>query len=331
MKKFAKINYTEIETEKISNFETSFALKPLARGFANTMGNAIRRTLLSSVPGVAPFAVKIANVEHEFQTIQGVKEDAVQLILNLKKIKFIYNNEIFNDEQIIKISLKEKGEKTIKVSDLILPIGVEVVNKDFEIAEIAKDGKLELEIYLISGRGYQTFNENKDLIKKYSSLIESNISTGSLIAIDSDFSPVTKVSYESIELNTQTSDIQEKLKINVKTNGSVEAKDAIAQASHILISHLKIISKVSNIQKDIIFEEIKEEKKENFVEKIQISSIDLSVRSYNSLRRAGYSTIDQLSKISMDELSNIKNLGKKSVDEILDKLVEYGITIKGEE
>ncbi len=335
MKKFAKLNYMELETEKISNFESSFVLYPLARGFANTLGNAVRRTLLSSIIGVAPFAVKIADVEHEFQTISGLKEDAVKLILNLKKVRFIYNNEIFSNEKVIKVSLSEKclknDFKIVKVADFVLPPGIEVVNPDFEIAEIAKGGKLELEMFLTSNRGYKTFSENKNLIKKYSSLIESNLSSGSLIAVDSDFSPVTKVSYESKELNTQSPEIEEKLKVNVLTDGSVEAKDAIAQASHILLSHFDILADVSNIKKDELFEEIKEETKKSIVEKIQLSSIDLSVRSYNSLRRAGYSTIDQLANITMDELSNIKNLGKKSLDEIIDKLLEYDIVIKGEE
>ena len=335
MKKFAKLNYVDIERKKISNFESSFALYPLARGFANTLGNAIRRTLLSSIKGIAPFAVKIGGVEHEFQTISKLKEDAVKLILNLKKVRFVYNSKIFSGENVIKISLSEKclkeNSKIVKASDFLLPPGIEVVVPDLTIAEISKGGKLEIEMFLTSNRGYQTFNENKNLIKKYSSSIESNLSSGSLIAIDSDFSPVTKVSYESIELNTQSPEIEEKLEINVTTDGSVEPKDAIAQASHILLSHLDIVSNVSNLQKDEIFEEIKDETKEAVVEKIQLSSIDLSVRSYNSLRRAGYATIDQLANITMDELSNIKNLGKKSLDEIIDKLLEYDIVIKGEE
>ena len=330
MTKFAKLNYSEVETKKVSDFKTSFAVSPLERGFANTLGNAVRRVLLSSVSGVAPFAVKAAGVDHEFQTIAGVKEDAVQLILNLKNVRFNYNPEVFEDGEVVRVYLKVSGKKAA-AADLELPAGVELINKEEHIATVAKTGTLELELFLIAGRGFVSFEENKENIKVFSTKMTTKIKTGSFIAMDSDFSPVKNVSYESVELNSASATIQEKLTLNVETDGSVEAKDAVAQAAHILLSHLNILSDVSNIQKDEIFREAVIESNNSSIESIQISTLDLSVRSYNCLKRAGFVTLDELANITMDELVNIKNLGKKSVDEIISKLDENNIKLKGGE
>ncbi|NQZ65786.1 MAG: DNA-directed RNA polymerase subunit alpha [Mycoplasmatales bacterium] len=327
MDKFEKLNYTEIETKKVSDFETSFAIAPLERGFANTLGNAVRRVLLSSVPGVAPFAVKTAGVDHEFQTISGIKEDAVQLIINLKKVRFVFNQEVFQDGEVIKVYLKE-SDKVVTANDLVLPPGVEVVNKNIVIANVTKTGSLELELYLTSGRGFIPFDENKDRIKSLSAKMETKINSGSFIAMDSDFSPVVNVSYESVELNTSAATIQEKLTLNIKTDGSLEAKEAVAWAAHILLSHLNILSDIANITKDEIFQENIDISDEKSTESVLISSLDLSVRSYNCLKRANFITLDQLSEITMEELVNIKNLGRKSVDEIVAKLSEYDIKLK---
>lgn len=331
MRKFTKLNYTEIETKKVNEFESSFSIAPLERGFANTLGNVVRRVLLSSISGVAPFAVKAADVEHEFQTISGLKEDAVQLILNLKKVRFVYNPEVFQDGEIIKVSLKSSGEGEITANDFILPAGVEVVDSSQVIATASKTGKLELELFLISGRGFTSFEENKELVKTLSNKMDSTLKTGSIITIDSDFSPIVNVSYESVELNTSAATIQEKLTINVKTDGSVEAKDAIAQAANILISHLEILADVSNIAKEAIFQEIEVVQDDSSSEEILVSSLELSVRSYNGLRRAGFTTLGQIAEISYDELSNIQNLGKRSIEEIIAKLEEHNITLKGGE
>ena len=330
MEKFAKLNYTEIETKKVDDFKTSFAIAPLERGFANTLGNAVRRVLLSSVSGVAPFAVKAEGVDHEFQTINGVTEDAVQLVLNLKAVRFVYNHDVFTDGEVVKVSIKN-GTGTVTANDFDLPAGVEVVNKDAHIATVAKSGKLNLELFLKSGRGFVPFSVNKEVVKQLSAKMETNLKTGSFIAMDSDFSPVVNVSYESVELNTSSATIQERLTLNVETDGSVEAKDAVAQATNILLSHLEILSDVSNIQKDEVFQEVVVKKQESAIEAIQISSLDLSTRPYKGLQRAGFKTLDELAKISYDELENLKNLGRKSVEEIIAKLAEYDITLKGGE
>lgn len=327
MEKFSKLSYKEVETKKVNANETSFVLKPLERGFANTIGNAVRRTLLSSISGVAPFAIKIAGAEHEFQTLTGVSEDVVQLILNIKTLRFEYNREIFKDGEVIKVSLKSsEGEVTAK--DLTLPAGVKVVNPDHYIATTSKNKALELEIFVMSGRGFVSYEENKLTVEKKANAIESTLKSGKIIAIDSDFSPVEKVSYEAVELNSSSAIIQEKLTLNVKTDGSITAEDAVAQAAHILSAHLSILADVSNLEVETVFEDISEEDKKPAAKPISITSLDLSVRSYNCLKRAQIETLDDLAKLTKKELSNIKNLGAKSVDEILEKLAENDITLE---
>ncbi|MCK5945763.1 MAG: DNA-directed RNA polymerase subunit alpha [Mycoplasmataceae bacterium] len=330
MQKFKKLSYNEVETKKVSAFETSFSIKPLERGFGNTLGNVVRRTLLSSISGVAPFAIKIAGAAHEFQTITGVTEDVVQVILNSKTIRFVYNKEIFKDDEIIKVSLKgKKGQVFAK--DLILPAGVEIVNPDHYIATTAKDGALEFELFLIAGRGFVGFDKNKDFILEVQAKIESKLKTGTIIAIDSDFSPVVKVSYESVEMNTSSAIIQERLTFNVTTDSSVEAKDAVAQAASILMAHLDVIANVSNLERDEIFAEKAAAAEKVSMTPISITSLDLSVRSYNCLKRAGYESIEDLSKLTKKDLKAINNLGAKSVEEIIEKLEENNVNLEGGE
>lgn len=326
MTKFTKLKYHEVETKKISKFETSFYIEPLERGFANTLGNAMRRVLLSSIPGVSSFAVKIEGVAHEFQTIPGVVEDVVQLILNLKKVRFVYNESIFTPGHVIRATLKApKGE--VKASDFTLPSGVEIVNPEEYVASVSKTGSLNLELYIIVGRGFVSFEDNKAQIKALGSKIESKITSGATIAIDSDFSPVTNVSYEAVELNSSAATIEEKLVLNVRTDGSISARAAVAQAAHILLSHLEVISNVENITREEIFTEPVVVEKTSQAALIPIAQLELSARSFNCLKRAHFETLDQLSKLTKKELGQIKNLGKKSVDEIIEKLAQYNITL----
>ncbi len=327
MEKFMKLAYSEVKKQKISEYETAFTIQPLERGFANTLGNAIRRVLLSSVTGLAPFATKIANVSHEFQTLANVEEDAVQLILNLKDIKFVYNPEIISDEELYTISLKShKGEST--AADLVLPLGIEIVDPTQHIATVSKAGALNLELFVRSGRGFVGFDKNKDYVKKVTTQLETKLTSGNIIAIDSDFSPIKQVAYEVKDLNSSAPIIQEALELKVKTNGSVDAKDALAQAANILMSHLSIIQDISNLDAEEVFEEAKKAEENSKSLSLPISSLDLSVRSYNSLKRAGYSKVADLSNLTLPELENIKNLGKKSVNEIIEKLDTHGIIFK---
>ncbi len=327
MEKFSKLKYSEIEMKRKDNFESSFVLKPLERGFGNTLGNALRRVMLSSITSVAPFAVKINGADHEFQTLTGVSEDVVSLVLNIKTLKFVFNPEVFNEDEVLRVSLKSPKGKT-KAKDLTLPAGVKVVNPDHYIGTATKEGDLELEIFLITGRGFKSYEENKEVLKELAPQIESKIKKGSLIAIDSDFSPIDKVSYEAVELNSSSALIQEKLTIHVKTDGSVEAKDVIAQGAEILSAHLNILADLSNLVKEDIFEEFVDSDKKPSTQPISITSLDLSVRSYNCLKRAKLESIEDLAELTTRELKEIKNLGAKSVDEIIEKLAENDIVLK---
>ena len=185
-----------------------------------------------------------------------------------------------------------------------------------------------MEIFLTSGRGFRSFEENKSFVKEVSSNLESQITDGAIIAVDSDFSPVVNVSYDSVELNSSSSIIEEKLTMNVKTDGSVQSKDAISEASKILIGHLETIADVSNLEHEVSFEENSNSEAKQQNKSIPISMLDLSVRSYNCLKRAGYETLESLSKLNRKELEDIKHLGKKSVEEILSKLEERGVSLK---
>jgi DNA-directed RNA polymerase subunit alpha len=326
MEKFIKLNYSEVKAKKVSNFESEFVIEPLERGFSNTIGNAIRRTLLSSVSSVAPFAIKISGADHEFQTIKNVSEDVVQLVLNIKSLKFHYSPEIFADDEIVRVYVKaKKGE--VKASQIELPNGVTLVNENHYIGTAATDGALEFELYLTSGRGFVSFNKNKLFIKKNQNKLETKIKTGQVIAIDSDFSPVKKVAYETKELNSSAPIIQESLTLKITTDGSIDAKDALAQAAFILSAHLDIIKNVANLDKEDIFKEAMKKDEQSKSLSLSLSALDLSVRSYNSLKRAGFNKISELSTLSLSELESIKNLGKKSVKEIIAKLEEHQIFI----
>ena len=328
MRKFITPKYNEVLEKKVSNNETSFVLQPLERGFGNTMGTALRRVMLSSIHGVAPFAIKARGVQHEFQSIDGVKEDVVQLVLNLKRVRFVYDKDIFPSGDVITISLsKTNADAEVTGASLTLPNGVTIVNPDEYIATVSKKGSLEFEMFLTSGRGYQAFEENKEFIKRVSSKINSKIQTGSLIAIDSDFSPVKKVSFNVAELNSSSPSIEEKLEISIQTDESVEAKEILAESSQILIGYLNVLEDISNLDKENLFMDSDDQKPKEKAP-IPISELELSIRSLNSLQRAGYKTLEELSTINAKELGDIKNLGAKSKDEILEKLSQYGITLE---
>lgn len=328
MKKFARLKFSEVKSKKISDFKTQFAIEPLERGMANTLGNTLRRVLLSSIQGVAPFAVIIKGAEHEFQALEGVTEDVVRIILNLKQLRVVYNHEIFGDEEVVKISLNSSPKGEVLASNFSVPAGVKIVNEDLKIATTSKADALKIELFLISGRGFVSFEENKELIKTYMNQIDAKIN-GAIIAVDSDFSPVKSVSYESVELNTSAAIIQEKLTLDIETDGSVDAKDALGQAADILVAHFGVIADISNLDNEEIFNESVEDSDKKVINKsVPISQLELSVRSYNSLKRAEYNTLEQLSKMTKKELKEVRNLGKKSEEEIIEKLAQYGIELE---
>ncbi|WP_412031444.1 DNA-directed RNA polymerase subunit alpha [Metamycoplasma buccale] len=323
MEKIQKITYKELLAEKVNDFETTFVIEPLMRGYANTMGTVIRRTLLSSITSVAPFAIKINNVQHEFETLVGIEEDVINLIANIRKIKFSYTPELFSKDNLAKVSFKSNKEGEVTASDITDTNGLVIVNRDQYICKIAKGSSLEFDLYLRTGRGYIDFEENKNIIQEYGPKLESKIKKGQFLAIDSDFSPVKQCAIHCEELNTSSKTIEERLKIFVKTDGSLESKDAMLQAAQIIIAHFQIIGNIDALSTIALFDDNKEKKEKAAKITLPIEKLNLTIRSLNALRRANYNTVEELLKLSEEELSNIKNLGKKSVQDIVDKLKEW--------
>ncbi|WP_027334361.1 DNA-directed RNA polymerase subunit alpha [Mycoplasma elephantis] len=338
MDKYTKLKYRETKEKSISEFQSQFTVQPLERGLGNTIGVALRRTLLSSISGIAPFAIRFANVRHEFETLPGVVEDMARLILNVRKINFSYNPELFKDDEIVKVSFKadKPGRQTYTGQDLIVSGegGVQVVNRDVEIATADK-GKLEFELFLTSGRGFRSFEENKEFVNyKSAKLVTSNsaFSSSKLIAIDSDFSPIKNVNIFVEELNSASAKIEEKLTIDITTNNTVSAKDVLSQAAQILIAHFQVIGKVENLDEIDVFEKEVNKTTEASTITLELSELELSPRSSNSLCRHGITSIHQLTQMRLEELRQIRNLGDLSVKEIVAKLKEHGYELKeGEE
>ncbi|QJR43991.1 DNA-directed RNA polymerase subunit alpha [Mycoplasma miroungirhinis] len=332
MEKMTKIHYAELTTEKINEFDSTFSLQPLSRGFADTLGTALRRTLLSSITSCSIFAIKIANVHHEFEILSGIREDIVTLLSNLRHIRFKYIPELFDQPNtVIKVSFNFSGKKIIYAGDIQSDI-LEIVNTDLYIAEIEEGGQLQVDLFIKSGRGYVDFEENKKIVATLGSKLDSKITNGQILTVDSDFSPVKKISYEVKELNSSSTIIEEELILRVAVDGTIVAAEALSQASQILIAHLQIIGNVDNIQEIRLFEDVAQEKENNQMRSMDIEKLGLTIRSKNALHRAGYYKVDDLLNLTEDELSNIKNLGKKSVDDIVKKINTFRENLnKGDE
>ncbi|WP_029513788.1 DNA-directed RNA polymerase subunit alpha [Mycoplasmopsis primatum] len=336
MERMSKLDYLQVSnsTNKSNPNEVTFSLKPLERGFGNTVAVALRRVLLSNITSLALFAIRIEGVSHEFQTITGIVEDVTAIIMNLRKVKFQYNSKFIKDGEIIKATLKadQVGAVTSKSIELANP-SVEIINKSQHIANIQK-GTLNIELYLRPGRGFISNEENKKFIQNdslFGSKIESNIKKGLFIAVDSDFSPIEKCSYIVQELNTSSNKIEEELLFTVVTDGTVEAKSAISQACKILVAHFMTVGDVDSMSLDV-FEEEKEAKTEVIENDVDITQLGLSVRSLNALKRIGKTKASEIAAMTWEQLEQTKNLGKKSLDEIQECLKLNGFTFsKGDE
>ncbi|QBF34551.1 DNA-directed RNA polymerase subunit alpha [Mycoplasmopsis phocirhinis] len=339
MEKMAKLDYIQVENLNSNAKEantTTFALQPLERGFGQTVGVALRRVLLSNITSLALCAVKIEGVEHEFEVINGVVEDVTTLLMNLRKVKFQYKPELVNDNEIIKVVLKADQPGVVTSRSLeVVNSNIEITSKSVHLATLSAKGSLHLEMFLRAGRGYLPNDKNKKFIStsNFLSQIQSNIKKGILIATDSNFSPIQNVNYKVSELNSASNEIEEKLEFNITTDGTVGAKEAIKQACEILVAHFKLVGNVDDMVVDSIF---KKEEVEKEVEKeendLDITQLNLSVRSLNALRRIGKTSLSQIAAMTYEELENTKNLGKKSLDEIVSKLKEFDYELtKGEE
>ena len=289
-----------------------FALEPLERGFATTVGNSLRRVLLSSLPGVAVTAIKIDKVMHEFSTVKGVKEDVTELMLTLKELSM---NMDSNGETILRIDAQ--GECEITAGDIICPAGVEMVNKDLHIATLSEDADLKMEIYINKGRGYVSSDTNK----------QKGLPIG-VIPMDSIYTPVKKVNFTIEEVNVSEDEQYERLVLDIWTKKTVNPKDALSIAAKIFTEHLSLfIDLTDSVNAMEIMVEKEQDEKEKVLE-MTIEELDLSVRSYNCLKRASINTVQELTSKTEDEMMKVRNLGKKSLEEVIHKLHELGFTLK---
>lgn len=325
MEKFIKYDILVEPRDENENYGR-FTIKPLERGFGHTIGNGLRRVLLSNITGYSLFAVKVPGVNHEFQSIKGVKEDLTQIILNLKKLVLKIDEDIFSESEQEKTPLEKwptlkidsKGG-VIKASDIQTPAGFTVINKDMYIATVSEGVHFTMDLYARSGRGFKTFEENKEKIKAINT-----------IAIDSYFSPILKVTYDVSEIKTTKNDTNDLLQIEVVTNGSISARDALAIGAKILIEHYKpIVSLNDEIDEYKIVQDLNDNASASSLS-ISIDELELSVRSYNCLKRAGIQTIQQLTDKTRGEIEKIRNLGKKSFKEIIKKIEDRSMKLKGD-
>ncbi len=314
MIEFEKPNIKCVEINKVTNYG-KFVCEPLERGYGITIGNSLRRILLSSLPGSAIKSVKIEGTDHEFTTIPNVVEDVPELILNLKMVRLKLDK---NEEKTLRLDINSEGE--VKAGDIITDGTVEILNPDLHIATVSKGGKLHIDMVADMGRGYNTAEKNKT----------PNQPIG-VISIDSIYSPVKKVNY-NVE-NTRVGQMvdYDKLTIELWTDGSLEPYEALSLAAKVLSEHLKLFVDLSETAKNTqIMVEKEEEQKEKVLE-TPIEELELSVRSFNCLKRSGISTVGDLTKKTENDMMKVKNLGKKSLEEVIEKLHNLDLDLMKEE
>ncbi len=316
MQKFERPKFKVAEYVESANYG-KFVISPLERGFGTTIGNALRRTMISSLPGAAVYSVKIDGVFHEFSSIKGVREDVTMIILNIKDLIL----EI-RDDEVHTLRISAKGPGVVTAADIILPAGVEVLNPELEIAHLEKGGELEMELLANVGRGYVSADENKELHKGSSQGIGT-------IYTDSIYTPVLNVNYSFEPTRVGQSAKYDELTMEITTNGSITPQESLAIASKILISHLELLTEVDQAAKemDSLMKDFVNESNVKTAN-LSIDDLDLTVRSYNCLKKAGISTVEELTQKTEEEMSRVRNLGKKSLKEVKEKLNELGLSFK---
>lgn len=314
-----EINKPTITCEEASaGNKSKFVIEPLEKGYGITLGNALRRTLLSALPGAAPVAIKIAGVLHEFSTVKGVTEDVVDIVLNLKGL-FVKTTETDPEFTTI-IKLHKTGAGKVTAADFEHNDQVEILNKDLHICTLDEDADFDLQVLIGRGRGYVSGNSNKERVDEID-----------FIAIDSLYSPVKKVNYAVENTRVGQSIDFDKLTLEVETNGTISARDIVALAGKIIMEHIELfVTLCSNMADMNILVSHEEESVTKFLE-MPIEEMDLSVRSYNCLKRADINTIEDLVKKSKSDMLKVRNLGLKSIDEVIAKLEDYNLTLRSEE
>lgn len=318
MLKFEKPDYKVKEYVKDS-FYGKFELEPLERGFGTTLGNALRRVMLSSLPGDAITSVKIDGVAHEFQKIDGVIEDVTAIVLNLKSI--VIKNHAKEEDKVIRLSKSAPG--VVTAGDIEKDADIEILNPDQVIATIVDGGKLNMEMTIGSGRGYTVADENKKLFAQDKTKVNT-------IAIDSIYSPVERINYEVESARVGQNNNFDKLILEVWTNGSITPEEALALASRILIEHFEILTNLNSIADETGLMISKSEDPNVKILETSIDDLDFSVRAYNCLKRANILTLRDLVEKSENEMMKIRNLGKKSLKEVMDKVKDMGLSFRDE-
>ncbi len=314
MIEFEKPNIECLEVDDAKNY-AKFVCEPLERGYGVTIGNSLRRILLSSLPGCAITSVKIDGALHEFSCIPNVVEDVPEIIVNLKGVRLKFDQ---NEEKILRIDFKGAGEVT--AGDIITDGTVEILNPDLHIATVSDDGHLVMEMTADMGRGYNSAEKNKKP--------DQDIS---VLPIDSIYTPVKKVNYQ-VE-NTRVGQMvdYDKLVIEVWTDGSLKAFEALSLAAKVMTGHLELFIDLSEATKNTQVMVEKEESKKEKVLEMSIEELELSVRSFNCLKRAGIATVEDLANKSETDMMKVRNLGKKSLDEVTNKLHSLGLDFAQEE
>ena len=291
-----------------------FIIEPLERGFGNTLGNALRRVLLSSLPGVAVTTIKIEGIQHEFSTVPGVTEDVSEIILNLKAL----SAKLYSD-QMKTVTIDVKGPCEVKAKDIVVDDELEFVDPEAHIATLNEDAHLQMTLTVDSGRGYVSADKNK----------YPNMPIG-VIPIDSIFTPIKKVNYSVSDTRVGQITDYDKLTLEVWTDGSVQPDEAISLAAKILTEHLTLFVGLTEQVTTIAFTDQEDDKKEKVLE-MTIEELDLSVRAYNCLKRAGINTISELVQRNQEDMMKVRNLGRKSLEKVEQKLEALGLSLRPSE
>lgn len=314
----------EIEKPKITCEETNngcfarFIVEPLDRGFGITLGNCLRRVLLSALPGAAAVGIKINGVQHEFSSLKGVMEDVVDIVLNIKQLAVKTTDTSPDFKTVLRINKYGAGEVT--AADFEPNDQVEILNPDLHIATLDNGAKFEMEVYIGRGRGYVPADQNK--------VEDAPIG---YIAVDSIFTPIKKVNYYVNNTRVGQSIDYDKLTIEVETNGTLTAREVISLSAKLVNDHIGLFVELVDSMAQMETLVSREEDKQTKVLEMTIEDMDLSVRSYNCLKRAGICTVEDLTKKSESDLAKVKNLGKRSLEEVAEKLQSYGLSLRNDE
>ena len=317
MRKFEKPKFKITDVDESSS-KATFVVEPLERGYGTTLGNALRRVLLSSLPGASMYAIEVEGARHEFSALPGVQEDLTTIILNLKDLVLDIDD---GDNISKKCTIEVEGPAVVTGADIVCPSDVEVISKDLYICTVAAGGKFKATISARNGRGYITAEQNKNA---------GRYPVG-IIPTDCNYSPIRMVNYEVEPTRVGHDASYDQLSLTITTDGSVSPQEALALAAHLLVEHLNLFVEINSIVEDVeVIAEAKVEATNKF-QNMTIDDLELSVRSFNCLKRAGIQTVEELMQKTEEDMMKVRNLGKKSLKEVKEVLASYGLSFKSYE